>query len=277
MTNEVRQARLAGRLPKINFTEFAVLLIAADTCRGDSRTASLSMTELVNLSGQERTSMWRAVNKLADLGYLKKRGRGNQFQASRYEVLPGARCADATSTKPDARCADATSTEPEHVAFEGEHVAFEGEHVAFEAGARCGGATHPVYPEVTIPIDRAAEARAPVDPLGAGAATTGAELVKQTIPAEHPPSVRTMLRIKASELINAGTPVDDVAAALRLWVTKPNVGPGILPLLVSDVIKARTTAGNGQPAKKNKIRGYAELAAEVRAQEHLDSPIRKLP
>lgn len=152
MTNEVRQARLAGLLPEINFTEFAVLFIMADTCRGDSREASLTTTELVRLSDLRRETMWRAIDKLGRLGYLRKLVRGNQFQASSYEVLPVARCADATSTEasarcadatcgPDARCADVTSTE-------GEHVALEQQHVAFEASARCTDATLPDIPEV---------------------------------------------------------------------------------------------------------------------------------
>ncbi|WP_156673182.1 helix-turn-helix domain-containing protein [Mycobacterium sp. E3251] len=131
MTNEIRQARLGGRLPGINFTEFAVLFILADTCRGEARNASISMSELAKLSGQERTSMWRAINKLARLRYIEKLSRGNHFQASRYEVLPGG-----------ARCADATCTE----AHRGEHVALQTEHVAIDASARCADATHPFIP-----------------------------------------------------------------------------------------------------------------------------------
>lgn len=141
MTNEIRQARLGGRLPGINFTEFAVLFILADTCRGESRNASISMSELAKLSGQERTSMWRAVDKLARLHYIEKLCRGNHFQASRYEVLPSARCADATCDE-SARCADATCTE----AGRAEHVAFQTEHVAFDTSARCADATHPFIP-----------------------------------------------------------------------------------------------------------------------------------
>jgi hypothetical protein len=140
MTREVREARLAGQLPGINFAEFSVLLIAAETCRGDSRAASISMIELVNLSGQERTSMSRAVKKLVALRYLRKVGGGNQFQASSYDVLPDACGADATCTEPDACGADATCTEREHVAFETEHVAFEPD--------ACGAsATYPFTPE----------------------------------------------------------------------------------------------------------------------------------
>jgi hypothetical protein len=160
MTKEVREARLAGLLPGLNFTEFSVLLIMADTCRGESRVASISMVELEKLSGQKRTSMWRAVTKLGSRGHVHQLTRGNQFQTARYEVLPGAaRCADATSTEGGARCAGATSTDGEHVAFETEHVAFETEHVAFEARARCAGATLPTVPDITIPTGNPGVAR----------------------------------------------------------------------------------------------------------------------
>lgn len=152
MTNEVRQARLAGRLPDVNFTEFAVLLIMADTCRVDSREASLSMSELVKLSGRERSSMSRAVNKLVRLGYLGEPRRGNQHKASSYEVLPGACGADATSTDPaacstsatsssGARGANATSAGCQLVALAHEHVAL--------AHSACGAsATYPDSPDV---------------------------------------------------------------------------------------------------------------------------------
>jgi hypothetical protein len=143
MTREVRQARLAGRLPGINFTEFAVLLIMAETCRGESRIASIGVTELVKLSELDRSTMWRAITKLLALGYVVKFGRSNQYQAARYDVLPSARCADATCTEASARCADATCTEEVHVASERVHVASEEVHVAFEASARCTDATVP--------------------------------------------------------------------------------------------------------------------------------------
>ncbi|MEM6109208.1 hypothetical protein AAHS21_23675 [Mycobacterium sp. 050272] len=162
MTNEVRQARLADRLPGINFTEFAVLLIMADTCRGDSRTASISMAELEKLSGRERTSLWRAVNKLAGLRYIEKLSRGNHFQASRYVVLPDSRCTSATGTEgehvalaqqaPGEHVALAQQAPGEHVALAqqapGEHVALAQEHVALASSARCAGATYPSIPDI---------------------------------------------------------------------------------------------------------------------------------
>jgi hypothetical protein len=103
---------------------------------------------------------------------------------------------------------------------------------------------------------------ADIDPLGAQSATPGADLVKQLIPPEHPASVKAMLRIRASELINTGTPPDVVADALRLWVNKSGVGPGILPSLVSDVIKSRNgqhAENNRRPTNDDKVRGWLEM------------------
>jgi DNA-binding Lrp family transcriptional regulator len=98
MTKEVREARLAGRLPEINITEFAVLFVMAETCRGDSRVASISMSELGKLTGLCRTSMHEAVKKLAALGYVRKRGGGNQYQALSYDVLPSDCSVSRTNT-----------------------------------------------------------------------------------------------------------------------------------------------------------------------------------
>jgi hypothetical protein len=154
MTKEVREARLAGQLPGIKSpVEFLVLFVMADTCRGESRVASISVTELVTLSDVDRTTIWRAIKKLGDLGYVRKLGRGNQFQSARFDVLPEARCTDATCPESEARCADATCAEEEHVANEEEHVAPEEEHVANEGRARCTGATLPSIPDITIPIN----------------------------------------------------------------------------------------------------------------------------
>lgn len=96
------------------------------------------------------------------------------------------------------------------------------------------------------------------------AATPGADLVRAIIPAEHPDAVKTALRLRASELINRGTPTETVAAALRLWLTKPNLGPNTLPALVSEVIKtanghARAAPVNGLTAGEAKVVGWAQL------------------
>lgn len=100
---------------------------------------------------------------------------------------------------------------------------------------------------------------------GAVAATPGAELVNELIPRSHPDAVRTMLRIRATELLRSHPKVD-VAAALELWLSKPGLGPNALPSLVSEVVKTRAApaAAGRQPSK---LRAFAELAAEERALE----------
>lgn len=97
------------------------------------------------------------------------------------------------------------------------------------------------------------------------AATSGAELVRQTIPSNLPNATLTMLRISASTLIREGTPPDVVEQALRDWATKTGVGPGILPSLAADVIKRRN--GHARAAPTSKVRGLAELAQAQRARE----------
>lgn len=93
--------------------------------------------------------------------------------------------------------------------------------------------------------------------LAAIAATPGADLVRKIIPDEHPNAIRSMLRIRASELIKAGTPTATVAAALELWLTKPHLGPNVLPSLVSEVIRNRTPVIGGHDAKVNDYLAFA--------------------
>jgi hypothetical protein len=114
LNQELRAAKLAGQLPHLEFTEFAVLLILTDTCRSESRVASISMAELEKLSGQTRVQMWRDIKRLIALGLLERvGGRGNQYQANRYKILlPDAGFIDETSTgsgDPDAGFTDVTS------------------------------------------------------------------------------------------------------------------------------------------------------------------------
>lgn len=103
------------------------------------------------------------------------------------------------------------------------------------------------------------------DPTGRGqAATRGADIVRRVVPPGHPPATLTALRLQASELINAGTDPEVVAAALRLWCEKPAVGIGrtILASLCSEVIKSR-----GSPRRRNgadqKASDYMRIAAQL--------------
>lgn len=122
---------------------------------------------------------------------------------------------------------------------------------------------------------------------GAIAATSGADLVREIIPREHPAAIHTALRIHASTMINAGTSREIVRRALELWLTKPNLGPNALPSLVSEVIK--TIGGNGRAALaaydnrltaydnrltagEAKVAGWANLAnPNPHAQEAIES------
>lgn len=98
---------------------------------------------------------------------------------------------------------------------------------------------------------------------------SASRLVAALIPDTIPAAIRTALRIQASQLMNRDNlDADTVADTLRLWLTKPTAGPGLLPALAADVIRGRDPR-NGSPA--DKLRGYAELAQEIRAQEHADA------
>lgn len=90
---------------------------------------------------------------------------------------------------------------------------------------------------------------------------SASRLVATVIPDRFPAAVRTALRLQASQLINGdGMDTDTVADALRRWLTKPGAGPGLLPSLAADVIRARA-------APASKLRIIANLAAAERARE----------
>lgn len=99
------------------------------------------------------------------------------------------------------------------------------------------------------------------------AATPGADLVRELIPTSIPDSERTLLRIKASEMLRSGKLREDVAEGLRLYMAKPHLGAGALPSLVSEAVRSRAapTAANGK--QPHKMRTLATLAAQVRAEE----------
>ncbi|MGC5249640.1 hypothetical protein ACPXB3_22280 [Gordonia sp. DT219] len=88
-----------------------------------------------------------------------------------------------------------------------------------------------------------------------------ARLVRERIADNHPAAVKTALRLKASELIHDGTSPEIVAEALDRWSVKSGVGPGILPSLVSDVLKDRSGSGaRAVGAATTKANGWLEIA-----------------
>ncbi|MCU1647578.1 MAG: hypothetical protein JWN03_7853 [Nocardia sp.] len=65
-------------------------------------------------------------------------------------------------------------------------------------------------------------------------------LVDNVIGQEFPSGVRTGLARKAAELLAEGKSSGDIEAGLQIWQSRPGVGPGLLPYLVGDAVKART-------------------------------------
>lgn len=108
---------------------------------------------------------------------------------------------------------------------------------------------------------------------GSVAATPGADLVRRIIPNEIPDATRTALRHQASALINNGTPPDVAEQALRDWLAKTGVGPGILPSLAADVVKRRnhsSPAMNGVTPGEAKVAGWAQLGTQFPTQEAIE-------
>jgi hypothetical protein len=106
-------------------------------------------------------------------------------------------------------------------------------------------------------------------PSGPPIQRDAARLVRDLVPADHPATVRTALRLKASELIHSGTDPDDVAEALRRWVTKSGIGPGVLASLVSDVVKERSgTAARAGPGRSTTDERVAQAQALKRRNGH---------
>lgn len=96
-------------------------------------------------------------------------------------------------------------------------------------------------------------------------APTASRLVSALIPDRFPAAVRTALRLQASQLMNGdGLDADTIADALRRWLTKPGAGPGLLPSLAADVMRARAApTTNGLSPGEQKVAGWAALADQT--------------
>lgn len=101
---------------------------------------------------------------------------------------------------------------------------------------------------------------------------TARALVKRIISTDIPLEDRGQLVNRSARLLENGTDPALVEAALELWMTKPQAGPGLLSSLVSEVIKLRNGHTTGQ---KHKMRNLAELAAQERANEQQLATARK--
>lgn len=106
------------------------------------------------------------------------------------------------------------------------------------------------------------------DDLSAPVTIGATRLVQQVIPANAVnDSTRAGLRIEASQLIATGETETDVEAALRLWLTKPDLGVKALKALMAEVYKTRNPTNGHAPRSPHKMRALAQLAQEVQAQE----------
>lgn len=96
-------------------------------------------------------------------------------------------------------------------------------------------------------------------PTGPAIKPDAARMVREIIPRNQPDAVKSALRIKASEMLIAGTPPAIVEAALHEWMTRTDVGPGILPSLVSGLLKARDPRAAPKRALTKSERQFVEL------------------
>jgi hypothetical protein len=98
-------------------------------------------------------------------------------------------------------------------------------------------------------------------PAGGRSATPGAKLVGRIIPPDYPNAIRTELRLQANALLKEGQPPNAIEAALELWLTKPGIGPRLLPSLLADILKnSNRTTRNGTDAKGSQwLNGTAQL------------------
>ncbi|MDH6283134.1 hypothetical protein [Prescottella agglutinans] len=94
----------------------------------------------------------------------------------------------------------------------------------------------------------------------------GWKLIREVVPKTFPQATKTGLALQAGQLLHAGTEPDVVREALELWMAKPNAGPGLLPHLAADALKARNPqAGGKQPARGSaaKVQGWLALAPDI--------------
>lgn len=92
----------------------------------------------------------------------------------------------------------------------------------------------------------------------------GWKLIREAVPNTFPQATKTALALQAGQLLHAGTEPDIVREALKLWMAKPNAGPGLLPHLAADAIKAHTrTATPKRDAATEKALGWLALAPDL--------------
>ena len=108
-------------------------------------------------------------------------------------------------------------------------------------------------------------------PLGPSAPHPGWAAIRAAgIDQRWPAAIRQALALQAGEMLRAGTPADAVAAGLREWMTRRNIGPGLLAHLVGDAMKPNPTTA-ADPVE-SKAAGWLRTAAQLAALEDAHPP-----
>lgn len=106
------------------------------------------------------------------------------------------------------------------------------------------------------------DAGATPEARGAKVPNDGWKLIREAVPNTFPQATKTALALQAGQLLKAGTEPDIVREALKLWMAKPNAGPGLLPHLAADALKARTATPK-RDAATEKALGWLALAPDL--------------
>lgn len=78
-------------------------------------------------------------------------------------------------------------------------------------------------------------------------------LVRQNVSPGLPHAIYNQLFAEARKLLREGISADTLKAALREWDGRPGMGPGMLPHLVSDVVRGHRAPIKNAPDWETKL------------------------